>query len=95
MIIETRAYARAGLLGNPSDGYFGKTISIIVGNFGAHVSLYQSPELCIEPQNQDQNIYRNIYGLVESVNLVGYYGGDAQMDHRPCFESRIRWIHRV
>ncbi len=76
MIIESRAYARAGLLGNPSDGYFGKTISIIVRNFGAHVSLYQTPELQIEPQNQDRNIYRNIYDMVESVSLVGYYGGD-------------------
>ncbi|MBM3786580.1 MAG: hypothetical protein FJW30_19655, partial [Acidobacteria bacterium] len=28
MWIETYAYARAGLLGNPSDGYFGKTISL-------------------------------------------------------------------
>ena len=30
MIIQTRAYARAGLIGNPSDGYFGKTISFIL-----------------------------------------------------------------
>lgn len=75
MIIEQRAYARAGLLGNPSDGYFGKTISIIVRNFGAHVSLYESPELHIEPQAEDINSYRNIYHLVESVQLTGYYGG--------------------
>lgn len=26
-IVKTRAFARAGFLGNPSDGYFGKTIS--------------------------------------------------------------------
>ena len=75
MIIETRAYARAGLLGNPSDGYFGKTISISVRNFGAHVSLYQSPELYIESQEQDVNIFRNIYHLVDSVSMMGYYGG--------------------
>ncbi|MBT32157.1 MAG: GHMP kinase [Thalassobius sp.] len=75
MIIEKRAYARAGLLGNPSDGYFGKTISIIVRNFGAHISLYESPELKIEPQEQDLNEFRNIYHLVESVSLTGYYGG--------------------
>ena len=30
MIIKTQAYARAGLLGNPSDNFYGKTISIIV-----------------------------------------------------------------
>jgi len=76
MIIEARAYARAGFLGNPSDGYFGKTISISVRNFGAHVSLYESPELKIEPQSQDVNEYRNIHHLVESVSLHGYYGGD-------------------
>jgi len=76
MIFESRAYARAGLLGNPSDGYFGKTISIIVRNFGAHISLYESPELQIEQQADDKNIYRNIYQLVESVDLTGYYGGD-------------------
>ena len=74
-IIETSAYARAGLLGNPTDGYFGKTISIIVRNFGARISLYPSPELHIEPQEQDTNVYRNIYHLVDSVRLTGYYGG--------------------
>ncbi len=74
-IIETTAYARAGLLGNPTDGYFGKTISIIVRNFGARISLYPSPELQIEPQEQDINVYRNIYHLVDSVKLTGYYGG--------------------
>jgi len=71
MIIETHAYARAGLLGNPSDGYFGKTISISVRNFGAHVSLYESPELKIQPQKEDLNYFRNIYELVETVNLPG------------------------
>jgi glucuronokinase len=75
MIIESRAYARAGLLGNPSDGYFGKTISISVRNFGAHVILYQTPELRIELQAEDQNIFRNIYHLSDYVSLMGYYGG--------------------
>jgi glucuronokinase len=75
MIIETRAYARAGLLGNPSDGYFGKTISIIIRNFGAHVSLYESPELHIEPQETDINVFRNIHHLLETVQMSGYYGG--------------------
>jgi glucuronokinase len=75
MIIETRAYARAGLLGNPSDGYFGKTVSIIVRNFGASVSLYESPELRIEEVDVDQNTFHNIHQLVDSVILTGYYGG--------------------
>lgn len=75
MIIESRAFARAGLLGNPSDGYFGKTISIIVRNFGARITLYQSPELVIEEQFVDSNKFRNIHHLVDTVKLTGYYGG--------------------
>lgn len=75
MIIETRAYARAGLLGNPSDGYFGKTISIIVKNFGASISLYESPELRIEETDVDLNTFRNVHHLIDSVRLTGYYGG--------------------
>jgi glucuronokinase len=76
VIIEERAYARAGLLGNPSDGYNGKTISISVKNFGAHITLYQSPEIRIEPQIQDINEYPNIYSLIERIKNHGYYGGD-------------------
>jgi len=74
-IIETSAYARAGLLGNPTDGYNGKTLSIIVRNFGARILLYPSPELNIEAQEQDVNVYRNIHHLIDSINLTGYYGG--------------------
>lgn len=74
MIIKTFAYARAGLLGNPSDGYYGKTISIIVKNFGAMVLLYESPELRIEPSIEELNTYKNINELVESINEHGYYG---------------------
>ena len=76
MIIEERAYARAGLLGNPSDGYFGKTISIIVNNFSAQVTLYESPEIKIESQIQDINEFPNIFSLIENIKLHGYYGGD-------------------
>ncbi|GAA4410688.1 hypothetical protein GCM10023187_35580 [Nibrella viscosa] len=75
MIIESRAYARAGLMGNPSDGFFGKTISISVRNFGASVKLYPSPELIIEPQPQDTNEFRSIYHLRDAVSTLGYHGG--------------------
>ncbi len=74
-MIETRAYARAGLLGNPSDGYFGKTISISVRNFGASITLYESPELQIEPQIQDTHIYKNIFHLRDTISTLGYHGG--------------------
>lgn len=75
MIIETRAYARAGLLGNPSDGFNGKTIAISVRNFGASISLYESPELHIEPQSQDDSTFKSVYHLRDSVSMLGYNGG--------------------
>ena len=40
MIITAQAHARAGLVGNPSDGYFGKTISFVIRNFNATVRLW-------------------------------------------------------
>ncbi len=75
MIIRTRAYPRVGLVGNPSDGYFGKTISFAFSNFCAEVVLYESPELEILPCQKDQSQFKSVRELVRDVNLHGYYGG--------------------
>lgn len=75
MAIETRAYARAGLLGNPSDQYSGKIIAISVKNFSARVVLDESPDLRIEPGTQDAEVYRDDKEFVERLRLFGYYGG--------------------
>lgn len=52
MIIKTKAYARIGLLGNPSDGFFGKTVSCAIRNFWAEVELREGPELKIIPHKK-------------------------------------------
>lgn len=75
MIIKSKAYARAALIGNPSDGYFGKTISFTFDNFAATVTLYESPELEIVPTQRDGSTFASIDDLVEDVKLFGYYGG--------------------
>ena len=75
MIIHTKSYPRAALVGNPSDGYFGKTIAFVFSNFSAEVILYETPELEILPQERDRSIYKDINGLFEDVQLFGYYGG--------------------
>jgi glucuronokinase len=74
-MIQTRAFARAGLIGNPSDGYFGKTISFIVRNFSARVTLYESPRLTILPQRSDRLEFADFAELRADVQLHGYYGG--------------------
>ena len=75
MIIQTHAYPRAALIGNPSDGYFGKTIAFTFANFRAEAVLFESPELTIAPGPRDGLSYAGVRSLYEDVQLHGYYGG--------------------
>jgi len=75
MIIRTQAYPRGGLAGNPSDGYFGKTISFAFCNFRAEVVLYETPELEILPNTRDHSLFGSIAELASDVRSFGYYGG--------------------
>jgi glucuronokinase len=75
MIICTKAYPRAGLIGNPSDGYFGKTIAFSFDAFQAEATLWESSDLIIEPQATDRSRFANMDDLVKDVYYVGYYGG--------------------
>jgi glucuronokinase len=74
-MIETYAYARAGFLGNPSDGYHGKTISFVLRNFRARVLLYPSARLEIKPSAADIPLWENLEDLRQSTRWRGYYGG--------------------
>ncbi|MBI1354168.1 MAG: GHMP kinase [Acidobacteria bacterium] len=74
-MIETYAYARAGLLGNPSDGYYGKTISFILKNFRARVLLYPSARLEIKTGKADTPIWEHLEDLRATTRWRGYYGG--------------------
>lgn len=84
MACEATAYARAGLIGNPSDGYHGKTISFVVRDFAAKVSLYESPELEIVPSLQDRSKYKSPEELYDDVKNNGYYGGIRLMKATIC-----------
>jgi glucuronokinase len=75
MIITGQAYARAGLVGNPSDGYFGKTISFIIRNFSTTVRLWESPHFEIEPTHGDLARFDSVAEFLRDQKLHGYYGG--------------------
>src|SRR5262249_44165655 len=75
MIITAHAHARAGLVGNPSDGYFGKTISCIIRNFRATVRLWESPHFEILPTFGDLGRFPGVKEFLRDVKLHGYYGG--------------------
>ncbi len=75
MIVRTKAYARAGLAGNPSDGYFGKTLSVTLKDYCAEVTMYETPDIEIVPNERDHSTFSNLQHLVKDVNRHGYYGG--------------------
>jgi len=74
-LIRKRAYARAGLAGNPSDGYFGKTIALSFGDFWAEVTLYEWDRLELILSQEDRSRFDSLDELVRDVELHGYYGG--------------------
>ena len=73
--INTRSFARAGLLGNPSDGYFGKTLSFAFANFGVDLRLTESARMRFVPGEVDDATFDSPEKLVHDLRLFGYYGG--------------------
>ena len=74
-MIETFGFARAGRLGNPSDGYFGKTLSFAMSNYRARALIYPSGRLEIRPSKADLPIFDSIGDLYRVTRWRGYYGG--------------------
>ncbi|XP_061337394.1 glucuronokinase 1-like [Gastrolobium bilobum] len=75
-VIEHKVYARVGLLGNPSDVYYGKTISFSLANFCATVKLRPSEELLIQPHPKHDLVhFHSLHQMVDRLNTEGYYGG--------------------
>jgi len=74
-IIRHRAFARAGLIGNPSDGYGGKAISFTFQEFGANVVMYPWDQVEVIWSEQDRNRFDSLDDLIDDVTLNGYYGG--------------------
>ena len=73
--IRTKSFARAGLLGNPSDGYFGKTLSFAFANFGVDLRLTQSARMRFVPGEVDDAMFDSPAQLVHDLRIFGYYGG--------------------
>jgi glucuronokinase len=64
-----KAYARIGFLGNPSDGYYGKTISFLLENVSATVSLEPSDTLKFVPsQEHDPQDFPSLEALVSHLD---------------------------
>ena len=73
--VRARSFARAGFLGNPSDGYFGKTISFAFKDFCVELKLSESARLRFVPGEVDDATFESPEKLVRDLRLYGYYGG--------------------
>ncbi len=74
--ITGQAFARAGLLGNPSDGYHGKTISFIIRQYWAKVELSEAAAISIRPMPEERTSFASIQDLRKNFLAEGYYGSE-------------------
>ena len=77
---------RVGLMGNPSDGFNGKTIAMSISNFWAEVTLVESQTLVTHTRTHKntfiRNILINILYMWVSVSSVGFGPSPTQWPHR-------------
>ncbi|KAI5651164.1 hypothetical protein M9H77_37169 [Catharanthus roseus] len=96
-VIKHKAYARVGLLGNPSDVYYGRTISFSLADFWASVRLNPSKDLRIVPHPiHDLVQFNSLSHLVNRLKAEGYYGGVrllmaiCKVFHNYCKDNNIK-----
>jgi len=76
VITTHTTYARLGLMGNPSDGFGGKTITVQISDFAAQATLWESPHVQIMPHPlHDPFMFRSLQQLHDTAEQDGYYGG--------------------
>ena len=74
--VTVRSYARCGLMGNPSDGMYGKTLGVTVSNFWAEVNLSASDRIVLHPHPlYDPSEFGSLSDLHKVCKKEGYMGG--------------------
>ena len=75
-MVSEICYARVGLVGNPSDGFNGKTISFLIKNFHASVKIEESEKVEIVKHDiLDSDVFDTFDHLISKYSVQGYYGG--------------------
>ncbi|MBD3185951.1 GHMP kinase [Candidatus Bathyarchaeota archaeon] len=75
VMIRINTSARCGILGNPSDGFFGKTIAVPARNFHAQIILFECNRIEILPGPSDHVAFNSLDDLIADLKINGYYGG--------------------
>jgi len=95
--LTSRAYARVGLVGNPSDGFGGKTIAVSVENYFATVTIRESAAISFTPNPTCDSLsgFGSLETLHQTLARDGYQGGIVLLQatckrfHEHCAERRI------
>ena len=69
--IKTHAYPRVGLIGNPSDGYHGRTIAFTFKNFRAEI-LMGEDSTRISFVNRESKV-ESVHELCSHIRHQGYW----------------------
>ena len=100
MLVRRTAWARSGLVGNPSDIFGGKVISLLFDAFRAQATVYESPLLTVAPGARDRTTFDDAESLIRYRGRFGYYGGVRLVEalivrlHRCCRERGIELPRR-
>ena len=70
-----RAFARVGLLGNPSDGYGGKTLAFALGDFRARARIEPCDRVEIIAADDDPVTFVSAREAAEAYSIEGTSGG--------------------
>ena len=73
--VTARVFARAGLVGNPSDAYGGRVVAVGVANFAAEVELTPWDGVTITPSEDDTPAWDHLGALLDDSDRHGYTGG--------------------
>ena len=76
MVVRQHVGARVGIVGNPSDGFGGKTISCLIANSQATITLRDRAALrIVHHPVYDPVVFNSLYDLACASSFDGYYSG--------------------
>lgn len=73
--ITRRAYARLGLMGNPTDALGGSALAVAIQDLWAEATLEPSERIRFIEPVEEQLDWENLDALVHTINTMGHHGG--------------------
>ncbi len=72
--ITRKAYARLGLMGNPTDALGGSALAVTIQDLWAEATLEPSKKIRFIEPVEEQPDWKNLDALLHTIHTIGYYG---------------------